>query len=941
MWTALAKRPRRRCALPRGCVALARFRPFVCLALCSLLAAPSSGQPLSPAGSPPGSVGGPSGALHAGLIEAVALDSASDRWASGRIDLAGGHQVVIPRNLLLELPTRRMTLQEYCLGDLTPESENLFTAEATAGSNAELAAASLAQATSDLLDAQQVAIEAFAQPSQAQQAASVSGDTAPVPEPNAATAADAADVASARAAQYAATAAASARETAATLAARQTPVSGRETVRLATASTRLASDAAVAASEAHDAVRDGAPVQADSDAALDDPAVAAARLAAVAAAERVTERSSVAARVVAEAAAEIAQTLMELGGDPTGGETVRIALAFERLAADAARAAQRAQLTTAEAVVLTAQADEQLAAFYAAADAAAGAVIALGRAEWAVLVADDEAQRAQREAEATREALAAGLVRCGVGHFAEVLSNRQPDGSAVAGAVFLHKGDQSRQGVVTSIDPAEGSFVLDGHLAVRLNDPGAVHSSQPGVRNGSPDPRYAVEPGAFALVAATGYPICVNGANCRPNSERSPGEVAAMVADPSRFEPLIVGDWVEVRGPLEGGANGAPYLSAHTARVGVTLGTAAGQPDFIVGVESSWPGAGWAAGRLEGRATAAMTSAAHASVHRVVVNGAADAVAVEVEGAGSANSCRREELLANTQACDLTGRACTAPLVEGALAVGQLVAFRYDWDDAFGASGSGANPALALGAARDPNGLLDPSLSDADNALRVFSPTARDVVYRTETRDACDNGTGPCFEVRDATGEPAHWGSSRSSNRLSPPLRSAAHDSMQPFRFEAIPWNQDRRLGPDGGDEALQVLPLYSETMRLEPFPHSGVDACLPNYASAHALFAGAGDAVPSARNAPTLCSTAFLVRDACVEGASRTVVEAPVVEEPRGVTFIIVASSRGRVRFKSRCPEGTIASAEGIGCKMGRDGKFRCRGSGLEPGSLIEVTCR
>ena len=39
MWTALAKRPRRRCALPRGCVALARFRPFVCLALCSLLAA--------------------------------------------------------------------------------------------------------------------------------------------------------------------------------------------------------------------------------------------------------------------------------------------------------------------------------------------------------------------------------------------------------------------------------------------------------------------------------------------------------------------------------------------------------------------------------------------------------------------------------------------------------------------------------------------------------------------------------------------------------------------------------------------------------------------------------------------------------------------------------------------------------------------------------------
>lgn len=49
---------------------------------------------------------------------------------------------------------------------------------------------------------------------------------------------------------------------------------------------------------------------------------------------------------------------------------------------------------------------------------------------------------------------------------------------------------------------------------------------------------------------------------------------------------------------------------------------------------------------------------------------------------------------------------------------------------------------------------------------------------------------------------------------------------MTPFQFEAQPWNLDRRLGPVGSTEPTSEVALGDSSMRLEPFPTSGIPAC-------------------------------------------------------------------------------------------------------------------
>ena len=46
-----------------------------------------------------------------GEIERISLDNPADVWSGGRI-VAGGDNVVIPRNLLIDLPANRLTLQQ-------------------------------------------------------------------------------------------------------------------------------------------------------------------------------------------------------------------------------------------------------------------------------------------------------------------------------------------------------------------------------------------------------------------------------------------------------------------------------------------------------------------------------------------------------------------------------------------------------------------------------------------------------------------------------------------------------------------------------------------------------------------------------------------------------------------------------------------------------------
>ncbi|NWF74166.1 MAG: Ig-like domain-containing protein, partial [Nitrospirae bacterium] len=51
-------------------------------------------------------------AIIDGVIDRVTLDSPGDHWSGGTIEV-GGQKVIIPRNLLMDLPANRLTLQEF------------------------------------------------------------------------------------------------------------------------------------------------------------------------------------------------------------------------------------------------------------------------------------------------------------------------------------------------------------------------------------------------------------------------------------------------------------------------------------------------------------------------------------------------------------------------------------------------------------------------------------------------------------------------------------------------------------------------------------------------------------------------------------------------------------------------------------------------------------
>lgn len=437
---------------------------------------------------------------------------------------------------------------------------------------------------------------------------------------------------------------------------------------------------------------------------------------------------------------------------------------------------------------------------------------------------------------------------CGEGHIAQVLANKQPDDRVIAGDVFIHKDDQDLQGIVTSIDPNEGSFTINGTTKVRLNDPDAVHTIQAGGEcdaqslNCSPDPRYTNDPSNYTFVATTGYPMCVPtptgvelpGPGCQANSGRLGGQ-SAQVADAERFEPIEIGDHVTSSGAVES-VNGVTFQSAHTILVGVEIATGAGQPDYVIVEEAEWDVASWANLRMRGLNIGIVTSNAQVSVYRVALNGASDAL--------PGGSCESDQFIASTAACAAVGGTCgNQQAVPGG--GGQVVKWNYDWDFIIGEGKPDRNPAAVVRAAGDPSGLLLND-SDANDSFRVISPIARDIVYKTSTFEACPT----CFSVLDVSGNPAQWGIYLSPNGVGHPewneIDLAAF--MTPFDFEGLPWAFDRRLGPDGGNEALASNPLGD--FGFDPFPSSGHDPCRNVVGAA----------------APTICTAAILVRDACVD---------------------------------------------------------------------------
>ena len=63
--------------------------------------------------------------------------------------------------------------------------------------------------------------------------------------------------------------------------------------------------------------------------------------------------------------------------------------------------------------------------------------------------------------------------------------------------------------------------------------------------------------------------------------------------------------------------------------------------------------------------------------------------------------------------------------------IGQVSKLRYDWDFIVGESKPFKNPAAVVTAEGNPDGLLDPLATDADNSFSVFSPATREIVGKS------------------------------------------------------------------------------------------------------------------------------------------------------------------------------------------------------------------
>ena len=457
---------------------------------------------------------------------------------------------------------------------------------------------------------------------------------------------------------------------------------------------------------------------------------------------------------------------------------------------------------------------------------------------------------------------------CGVGHLASIIANRQGDGRVIAGDVFIDKDDDSIQGTVTLIND-DGSFIVDGLQTVKLNDPDAVHSIQPGLNNGSPDVRYTNDPSNYTFTFTTGYPVCISNtatqSTCFSNSGRGAGVRSGTATDATRFEPLQVGDHVTTQGGIECDVLGLNcYQSAHTMMVNAEIATT-GAIDHVLVEEAEWDINNFANARMRGLNIGVVSDASSSvSMYRISLNGASDAL--------GATGCVADELIADTAACDAIGGPGSCGGQGIAANGGQVVKQNYDWDFFIGESKPDRNPVTVLRQAGDPAGLLVAGATDADNAIRVMAPIGRDIVYKSSKWNAAvlafaaGTGTDPSTMVTDVSGNPAQWGQYLSPNGVGHPewneVDLAGFDT--PFIFEGINWNRDRRLGPEGGSDSLASAAMY--TLGLDPFPTSG----LSGLAVIESMIAQAGGRNGSANQqiagVPVNFPANILYEDACAD---------------------------------------------------------------------------
>jgi len=437
-------------------------------------------------------------------------------------------------------------------------------------------------------------------------------------------------------------------------------------------------------------------------------------------------------------------------------------------------------------------------------------------------------------------ARADGCTRGKGGGYGHVVANQMPDGTFVAGELFLQKGLEVFSGVVSYINYDEGYLRCNGDPAdpantgtmIRINDPDQVHTIQQGLGcdggpNCSPDPRFTNDPENYTVSFMTGYPMCIpstlTGIGDRTQGADANGvgdefcptfNRAGLVAQDSRYmAPLMVGDHIGAEGNTEvmidrTTGQEISFLSAHTFGVSRAIHTLdhPSQPDYFAFDEVEWDAPGFSNERSK-------------SLFIMFTTLPASEVNIYALDTDPETGETHERILASTVGNPNAQNHGIGPNGRNIGKTG------YDVDFIKG---------VPVSPRRSPCALLAVSGFDVcplggtmEEEFALVSPLTREVIGRTRHKELLDPEV---ISFNISGGESLNGEYLTPIGIGHPEFDEINLDALAtPFIFTGQPWLIDRRLGPGGcqddDENGLCDSTAPMGELRLDPFPYSALDA--------------------------------------------------------------------------------------------------------------------
>ena len=416
------------------------------------------------------------------------------------------------------------------------------------------------------------------------------------------------------------------------------------------------------------------------------------------------------------------------------------------------------------------------------------------------------------------------------GAFATVLGNRTSFGNVIAGNVFIQKGTEVVNGVVTLVNTTDGYLRVDGvvgddttGLMIRVNDPSSRFTIQQGKGcdgglNCSPDERFMVDSDNYTITFTTGYPAGIPStlpvglrSGFRAGDDPNAASDANGVGDPfcpstnrgvlpvpdSRlFAPIQIGDSIAAEGNFEI-VGGVRFLSCHTLTVfdALTTQNLPTQPDYMIFDEVEWDVPSFDNQRIRVLMIGFSTlNDSQLDVFRLHVD--------------PRNNTNHEVIFAST-----VGNPTT---INQGIVPGNGGIFKVNYDaDFIALIPAGRSPCQNL--INAGFGSLCPRGGTLAENIAILAPITREIIGRTRHKATLLPG----IITRDINGSEATNGEYLTPVGVGfPEFAEINLDGLNTsFSFDGVPWNLDRRLSPIGCDGNCETT-----AQPLDPFPWSGRD---------------------------------------------------------------------------------------------------------------------